>query len=419
MHVKSILSVLDVSECQKKSKVNMLLFNRKPASAGLLLLCNLFFVSASAAEDKPLATIDDLRGAARDTVETCQQDLEKYCSDVTPGEGRLFSCMHSHADKLSDPCKQALGLWELPDLEPRLIGATRYPTLEERELGEANLDADGDKILWDHPLPFLAQDVIDLGFDLPLPFGIAIIPGWVQQDLILDQLAIAVNDGPKTDIDFVDFGTPQVQNTTMQLKLDAWVFPFMNVYATVGVLDGKGAIPIKIEGQDLFPAVCNVSPNLPICVRTFSEVANIDYTGENVAVGVNLAMGWKEYFVTLPITYAWTDVNIIDTTVTALHISPRFGMTSTTANGGLLSAFVGATYLDAEVDLAGTVAFDTPGGPGGDITTVDFEINQRNKDKWNYVLGFNWDISKKWSVMLESGFGGSRQNFISGITYRL
>jgi len=44
-------------------------------------------------------------------------------------------------------------------------------------------------------------------------------------------------------------------------------------------------------------------------------------------------------------------------------------------------------------------------------------ISQR-KDRWNYLLGFNWDLNKSWSVMAEAGFGESRENFIAGVTYR-
>ena len=36
----------------------------------------------------------------------------------------------------------------------------------------------------------------------------------------------------------------------------------------------------------------------------------------------------------------------------------------------------------------------------------------------NYLLGFNWDFSKTWSVMAEAGIGGSRQSFISAVTFR-
>ena len=153
-------------------------------------------------------------------------------------------------------------------------------------------------------------------------------------------------------------------------------------------------------------------------MRTYSTFAKPRYEGTNIAVGVNLARGWDRFFVALPMTYAWTDVDIIDNTVTALNITPRIGMTGDMGDRGSVAVFMGATYLHAEVDIAGTIDFDTPGGPDGDVTTLAYRISQRNKDRWNTLLGFNWDLNKRCSVMVEAGFGGSRENFIGGVTYR-
>ncbi len=41
-------------------------------------------------------------------VESCQADLDKYCNQVTPGEGRMLYCVAAHQDKISDKCQGAL-----------------------------------------------------------------------------------------------------------------------------------------------------------------------------------------------------------------------------------------------------------------------------------------------------------------------
>jgi len=356
---------------------------------------------------------DDVERAALTTIENCAPDIARFCADVTPGENRVLACLHGYADQVSADCRESLGAWE-HDFQTTQI----YPTLEERELGEPNVDDDGERVIWHRKLPFLAQQVIDLGFDLPNPYGVGFVSAHIQQDLILNNLAIGINGPPDREIDFVDFGTPGVENSAQQLKLDAWVLPFLNVFSTIGVFDGDATIPLKIEGSDLFPQICAITPNAPVCVRTYSEVAEPRYEGTNITLGINLAMGWDRFFVALPVTYAWTDVDIIDNTVTALNITPRIGMTGDMGDRGTVAVFIGATYLRAEVDIAGSVDFETPGGPDGDVTTLAFSISQRNKDRWNYLLGFNWDLNKSWSIMAEAGFGGSRENFIGGVTYR-
>ncbi|KPK27024.1 MAG: hypothetical protein AMJ61_07085 [Desulfobacterales bacterium SG8_35_2] len=50
--------------------------------------------------------------AAQDLVETvakgCEKELTSYCKDVTPGEGRILACLYAHSDKLSGQCEFAL-----------------------------------------------------------------------------------------------------------------------------------------------------------------------------------------------------------------------------------------------------------------------------------------------------------------------
>ena len=39
---------------------------------------------------------------------SCGEDIKKYCSTVTPGEGRILYCMEAHEDKISDGCASVL-----------------------------------------------------------------------------------------------------------------------------------------------------------------------------------------------------------------------------------------------------------------------------------------------------------------------
>ena len=50
--------------------------------------------------------------AQQNLVETvangCKVEIEKYCSQVTPGHGRVLACLYAHEDKLSAKCEYAL-----------------------------------------------------------------------------------------------------------------------------------------------------------------------------------------------------------------------------------------------------------------------------------------------------------------------
>ncbi len=45
--------------------------------------------------------------AAQSIFESCSKDIEIYCSQVTPGNGRLSACIYSYEDKISDECDAA------------------------------------------------------------------------------------------------------------------------------------------------------------------------------------------------------------------------------------------------------------------------------------------------------------------------
>jgi len=40
-------------------------------------------------------------------VSACANDIGNYCSQVTPGDGRLLYCMAAHEDKISGQCEYA------------------------------------------------------------------------------------------------------------------------------------------------------------------------------------------------------------------------------------------------------------------------------------------------------------------------
>jgi hypothetical protein len=41
-------------------------------------------------------------------VQGCMTELETYCKDVTPGQKRVLACLYAHGDKLSGKCEYAL-----------------------------------------------------------------------------------------------------------------------------------------------------------------------------------------------------------------------------------------------------------------------------------------------------------------------
>jgi hypothetical protein len=63
----------------------------------VLAMVSLLFSNAFAMED-----------LAKQVADGCEVELEKYCKDVTPGQGRVLACLYARSDKLSSTCEYAL-----------------------------------------------------------------------------------------------------------------------------------------------------------------------------------------------------------------------------------------------------------------------------------------------------------------------
>ncbi len=73
--------------------------------------------------------------AGSDPVETvltgCKKELETYCRGVTPGQGRILACLYAHEDKLSGRCDYAL--YDAAAQLERAVAALTYLANECRD----------------------------------------------------------------------------------------------------------------------------------------------------------------------------------------------------------------------------------------------------------------------------------------------
>lgn len=59
---------------------------------------------AAAQSDVARLAKDKAERSVKKVLKDCEKELNSYCSQVTPGEGRLALCMMAHEDKISDTC---------------------------------------------------------------------------------------------------------------------------------------------------------------------------------------------------------------------------------------------------------------------------------------------------------------------------
>ena len=45
---------------------------------------------------------------AQGVLEACERPIEAFCSEVTPGDGRIISCLYAHEDQLDETCANTI-----------------------------------------------------------------------------------------------------------------------------------------------------------------------------------------------------------------------------------------------------------------------------------------------------------------------
>ncbi|MDH3749175.1 MAG: hypothetical protein OEU40_01140 [Gammaproteobacteria bacterium] len=281
--------------------------------------------------------------------------------------------------------------------------------------------------VWTRTLPFLGQKVVDKGYDLPLPIGLGVTYVDINQDLDLTDLSVGFNGGDLERFDFVSFENSNSDTRSFQLKVDAWLFPFLNVFGMYGKVDGSVDLDVFLDGNLILdrrgtdcsrplvrPPLCDALENQII---SFPVRADVDV--ETWGYGALLAGGWKGWFVTIPATATYAEPKDRVADGSSLTVTPRIGRLLDLGNLGSMAVFVGGNYLDSDVTIDGSFTFPGDEIPALEGLTLDYRIDEQNTDHWNIVTGFNWDISKRLSWSAEyNGFTGSREAFISSLNLR-
>jgi hypothetical protein len=51
-------------------------------------------------------------------------------------------------------------------------------------------------------------------------------------------------------------------------------------------------------------------------------------------------------------------------------------------------------------------------------SSVQYSLDKTPKDKWNFLIGTQFQINRSWMIRAEYGFLGTRTQFIGGLQYR-
>ena len=252
-------------------------------------------------------------------------------------------------------------------------------------------------------LPIWGKAARDKGFDLPLPMGLGLTYSYIHQNMVVSDLI--VEGRPVNGLTFKD--APTTTHTGV-FRADVWVFPFLNIYGLVGETSGT---------------------TQPVVVFPNGQVVKsaVDYTRFSYGGGLTVAGGYKAFFLTIDANYTTGPIvstkkgQIGDKPIESFTIAPRLGMLI--SNGGKLgtgSIWVGGMCLKATSEIRDSINLTNRPVLSNllDRDALNFSIHVQPKDKWNLVLGGNWEFNKRWSATAEVGGILDRFDVISAVMWR-
>jgi hypothetical protein len=253
---------------------------------------------------------------------------------------------------------------------------------------------------WSH-LPLLADRARQLGYELPLPFGVAPVYNYLERDIDVTDVRVGVNGGGLESVtDIANFKARSVVHAAL-VKADAWIFPFLDVYALFGYIKNTSDVNVDVTVPALLPGR---DP------RRFRIRATTKLEGFVGGGGVTLAAGYRQFFAMADVNYTQTELGF-DDRFRALVASGRVGWNGKVA-AIPVRLWVGGAYWDTKNTASSTV--EVP-----DVGTVRFEADQGPKHPWNAVVGGSVVIHRHLDVFAEYGFNpGDVTVVAAGLTLR-
>jgi hypothetical protein len=325
-----------------------------------------------------------------------------------------------------------------------------------------------------YALPIWGEKVTQKGYHLPYSAGLSVNYFWQESDITIDNLYVGFNNGPQYNLDqIVRFNSAVASATSINIRPDVWVLPFLNVYAILGKVDTSTAIDAGVWVPD---ANNNWSE-----VYSFGSTAKFD--GTSFGLGMTPTIGIGGGWLALDMNWAWTDLSGLDKPAQSFVFGPRMGKSfklkkpesnitvwtgafrvhlNSETNGSLaLSEVISIGDAQAKVDAglmkveekqtsvdnwwngltaaqqanpinqakynSANQALETAGNflttldgalSTAGSSTVQYSLEKAPKDMWNFLLGAQYQYNKHFMIRAEYGFLGTRKQFMTSLQYR-
>lgn len=277
------------------------------------------------------------------------------------------------------------------------------------------------------PLPFFGEDIRKRGYELPDPYGIGFNYMNMHQNINVDRIEFSDLKLPPLfpgmspipipgNMFTIKVGKTREKSKTENARLDAWLFPFMNVYGIVGHTRGSSVSTVSVCTAGVCPGA----------------LQNLDFTlkfkGTTYGAGTTLAYGYHNWFGTLDFNYTRTNFNILDGNTTAYTFTPRIGYRFTVPGFAKYSIpvshaslWVGSMYQDVTQDFRGSLSnLHMPANLVQLVNMVNkdnqgrFRVKQHLQSPWNILVGGQYELTRNFNVTTEVGFEKRNSVMVGG-----
>ena len=241
---------------------------------------------------------------------------------------------------------------------------------------------------WSSFLPFMKDEALKRGIELPRPFGAGAVFYHLERDIKVTDLRIGRNGAPPASVSQLAKLSSNSKVDNLNAKLDAWILPFLNVYAIVGTVANESATTVDVALPPLLP---NGSERR----RTVTVPTSI--RGNVAGLGLTLAGGYGPYFMVYDANAALADLNF-DEKFKVVVSSIRGGWNGTVASRPL-RAWASVMDWNTFATATGTVT-DPDGG------TLKFEVDQGPTYRYTYGVGGQYSATRWFELALDAGTDG-------------
>lgn len=345
-----------------------------------------------------------------------------------------------------------------------------------KEVGRKNIAlADSLKQMeYPYSLPIWGAKATKAGYNLPYSAGVSIQYFWQESDLIIDNLQVGFNNGQKYNLDgLVRFDEAKATASAATFRPDIWLFPFLNVYGIFGVAQASTEVGYGIwipdstntekkifstetivefqsatAGLGITPTIGVGGGFLALDMNfTWTDVPQLEDPAFAFVFGPRLGKNFKFAKPERSIA-VWAGgfrVAIRSGTEGSINLSEVFetdGIDAKLENGNLqleeaqmqvdewwanLSPLEQANPVNKAKYEASNAVFDRVGQILNQAeiavnkleqSTVQYSMDKEPKDKWNFIVGSQFQLNKHIMIRAEAGFLSSRTQFLTGIQYR-